>query len=794
MSHCLMKPKSRARLTFFTALAVAAALFLPFILMDQGYFIYYGDFNVQQIPFYKLAHEAVRSGDWGWSWTTDLGANFVGSYSFYLLGSPFFWLTMPFPTDWVPYLMGPLLVLKLACCALAAYAYLRRFVRPDFASIGGLLYAFSGFSLYNIFFNHFHEAILYFPLMLWAMEVFMAENRRGVFALFVCLSALNNYYFFIGQAIFLIIYWFVRRLSGGWGGSPAKLFWLAAEALLGTAGAAVLLLPSYLAVIQNSRTENLLSGWDFLIYSISQRFFDIIHSFFFPQDNPARPNFFPDANNKWASMSAWLPMVGCTGAIAYFQSRKHKDWLRKMLLICVVCALIPGLNAMFQLFNAMYYARWFYMMVLLLILATLLAFDRQEEHAVNWPRALGWSGGITAAFALFVGLMPNKTEDGEWTLGLMKNTERFWAVVLVAAAGLLLTGLAVWIRRRTPALFFRFCMAGVASVSLLVGWYTIGVGKFTSSISPDYVIQTGIEAPDFDLPETPSNMARVDTPYAMDNQAMFWGMPTIRAFHSIVPGSIMDFYDSIGINRSVGSRPETTHYPLRSFLSVRWLFDYDDKDGLYGKSKDDNFDKNGALDMPGWSFDSEQNGFAVYENDYYIPMGFTYEYYLTRSQFDELPRSRQEKSLLKALIVEDKDEAAVKGLLSPLPVEDTSFSENTYMQDCLERRHASVSSFKQTKDGFTAVRSSDEENVVFFSVPWEKGWSASVGGQPAEILRSGVGFMAVRCPAGTNISIDFTYTTPGLALGLQITAGAAALTAVYLLGFALWRRHKKRAA
>ena len=69
------------------ALAAAFLLFLPFLIWDRGYFIFYGDFNVQQISFYRMAHDAIRSGNTAWSWTTDLGANFVGSYSFYLLGA-----------------------------------------------------------------------------------------------------------------------------------------------------------------------------------------------------------------------------------------------------------------------------------------------------------------------------------------------------------------------------------------------------------------------------------------------------------------------------------------------------------------------------------------------------------------------------------------------------------------------------------------------------------------------------------------------------------------------------------
>ena len=121
-----LRPQKEKKLsTFIIALFCAAALFVPYMILDEGYFIFYGDFNVQQIPFYQTCHEAIKSGNISWSWLTDLGSNFIGSYSFYLLGSPFFWLTIPFPNWFVPYLMGPLLILKFACAALTAYLYIR---------------------------------------------------------------------------------------------------------------------------------------------------------------------------------------------------------------------------------------------------------------------------------------------------------------------------------------------------------------------------------------------------------------------------------------------------------------------------------------------------------------------------------------------------------------------------------------------------------------------------------------------------------------------------------------------
>ena len=158
--------------TFLFGLLLSFLIFLPFLILDRGLFLYYGDYNVQQIPFYSLAHDAVQSGQTGWSWLTDLGANFVGSYSFYLLGSPFFWITLLFPSGAVPYLMAPLLMLKFALTGVTGCAFLRRFVKNGHTAVfGGLLYAFSGFNLYNIFFNHFNEVVMLFPLLLIAMDI-----------------------------------------------------------------------------------------------------------------------------------------------------------------------------------------------------------------------------------------------------------------------------------------------------------------------------------------------------------------------------------------------------------------------------------------------------------------------------------------------------------------------------------------------------------------------------------------------------------------------------------------------
>ena len=202
LKNPLRKSKEKYGWVFLTAFVIMAVSVLPRTIANGGIFTYYGDFNSQQIMFYQHAHDSVQAGNLGWDWGTDLGSSFIGSYSFYLLGSPFFWITTLFPSSFVPYLIPWLLALKHGVAALTAYAYIRRFVRSRTCSvIGALLYSYSGFQLFNIFFNHFQDVTAFFPLLLLAMEQRVNENRRGVFALTVGFMAVLNYYFFTGQAV-----------------------------------------------------------------------------------------------------------------------------------------------------------------------------------------------------------------------------------------------------------------------------------------------------------------------------------------------------------------------------------------------------------------------------------------------------------------------------------------------------------------------------------------------------------------------------------------------------------------
>ena len=94
-----------------------------------------------------------------------------GSLSFYLWGSPFFWLTIPFKEETVPYILPFIMSLRYGTAMVTSYAWISRQVRDrSWALIGSLLYSFSGFQACNIVFQHFHDATAFFPLYLLSFD------------------------------------------------------------------------------------------------------------------------------------------------------------------------------------------------------------------------------------------------------------------------------------------------------------------------------------------------------------------------------------------------------------------------------------------------------------------------------------------------------------------------------------------------------------------------------------------------------------------------------------------------
>ena len=768
--------KRRLLLSFFMPLGTALFILLPFLVMDKGFFLYCGDFNSQQIPFYSYISEYFKTGGGSFSWETDLGSGIMNTYSFYHLGSPFMWLSLLFPTSFVPYLMAPLLMLKFAVGGLGAYLFMRRYVKDrNWAVVGAVLYCFSGWGVYNIFFNHFIDCMALFPFLLWALDEFMYDNRKGVFPLFVAINLINNYFFFLGEIVFLLIYFFIKLMAGDYKITLRKFGNLLFESVLGCMIGCLLVFPAAASLMNNPRTGNMLDGYSFLHYSKPQQYLAILVSMFIPPEPPYMPNLFEDANVKWTSLSLYLPLMGCAGVISFIKTHR-KSALRNILFVSLIMALVPGFNSAFYALNSSYYARWFFMPILIMAMCSVMALEKTE---IDLNGGIKFSFGVLLFVGLF-GIIPTE-DDHKWKLGAVDEIGQLALTLSTAVLGLVILTMIIKNYRGKPV-FVRMMLAACMAFSVMFGISHLAVARFPQMDNDQYYKQLNYDNKDkLDLPE--DDFYRIDTFSAYDNIGMHMSIPCIRAFNSTVTPSILEFYPSVGVKRDVSSKPALDHYALRGLLSVDYLLVPTVK-----KAKmETELTRLEDLEIEtGFSYERESGDYMLYKNDHPVPMGFTYDYFISEYEFEQLEEEDRANALMRCMVVSDTQAARYSTMerVESADIKATLDFEN-YKKDCADRAASACSEFEATREGFEASITLEENNLVFFSVPYDEGFNVTVNGKEVEVLDVSNGLIAIPGQAGDN-EIELTLTPKWLPFSASLTAIGFAIYGAY--AFILYKK------
>ncbi|MBR3300817.1 MAG: YfhO family protein, partial [Clostridia bacterium] len=595
-----------------------------------------------------------------------------------------------------------------------------------------------------------------------------------------------------------VIYYFTRLFSRAIKFRFSIFLALIFESVIGVVMSAVLLLPSILALTGNTRISDILLGWNAITYGKEQIYLNIIECFFFPPDIPARPVFFPGANVKWSSLGGWLPLVSMTGVFTLFIHRKGA-WLKRLIAVCIFMAMIPILNSAFYAFNVSYYARWFYMPILMMCLAS---GSLLEDKTVSFSSGVKYTVAVTLFFALVIGFFPQRADDGKLIFGLYSQGEdmtypvRFWITVAISLISLLVFITLLFVRKRNIKRFFKVLTVAICVVSIVYSFVFISTGRTHSYDIKEIMINDLIEG---EVYFEDDSEFRIDAFDCVDNTGMYLGYSSINAFHSVVPSSVSAFYEYLGVERSVASRPDTSLPAIRSLLSVKYLIARKDGESFY---KTDENKK-----MPGYEFYKYSGGYIVFKNENYIPYGFSYDYYFTKKDIEKISSANgnlKSRMMLKGVLLDEETAAKYKGILMHITErDDVSFAESdgdgidlsdTAMSlDASELAETSATSFSYDNGGFSATVIREKESLVFFSVPYDEGWTAEVNGRPVGIDRANEGFMAVKVPEGES-RIRFNYETPGLKTGAYVSLGGLSVFLIYFIAASLiLKKHPKDA-
>ena len=779
-----IRPSCARRVTaahaFFLGALLALCALAPAIVPYGGQYVTRGDFIEQQLPFILETRRILRGGLNSYSFSTFLGAPAVGSYSFYTLGSPFVWPLALLPQSAIPYGISVMAVLKHAVAALTAFLYLNKMVRDErLALTGSVLYAFSSFTIVNTQFYHFTEVIAFFPLILLGLEIAMSDTPRpGLLALFCGINALVNYYFMLGSALLAALYFIFRFFSEDWktARSFRRVFLTVFECGAGCALSGVLLLPSLMHMLTITRTGAGDASLLALSYSPSV-LMERLRALLMPIESNVVHAYYGDASS-WSSTAAYLPVFGLTGAVVFVLFVRAQRWLKALLLVLAACCVVPVLCGAFALFTNVSYTRWWYGLALLLTLATLYALrDMTRKRA--WLIAFTLCSALvlllTVPFLLPEGIiarLPGRAAQvllNRRTGAYAGDAFRILSIVLslLGAGGMLLLILR---RPRFAVSLAVVCIIAAVQYGayIAVGDREIlsgGEGAGTGVYTLDQIAKPSLSA--LSLPEE-SEYKRIDYGPMLRNYGLIRGHSSLTCFSSLRTSTVGRFVSmaGFGYDESTTVRPPDLSAPMRALLSVTEYHRTSESDPI----------------PEGFVYDREENGFAVYTNPNAVPMGFL-QTAVTGTHHQKMTSDTLATVLLAAVTMNDAELAQYSSRMQKLDV----YSIPDWQESAARLRDNACDRFETTADGFTAHINAKEAGVVVFTIPHDKGFSATVDGQAADIIPCDVSFMGVWVEPGEH-EIVFTYRTRMLQLGIAMSAVAAAV----LIGYVFWAYKKRR--
>lgn len=725
------------------SLLMASIMIIPSIIKGNGILSIYADFNQQQIPFSIAANEAVKTGNTSYTWINDIGTSFIGTYSFYNLGSIFFIISLLFPAKIFPYLIGPLLILKYVVAALLAYIYIERYVKnKNYAIAGALLYAFSGFQITNMLF-HFHDVVALFPLLLIGLDKAMYDNKKGIFALAVAINAITNYFFFIGQVIFLIIYFIVKVITKEYSLTIKKFTQLAIESILGVGLSAFILLPSIIFVLGNPRVAG---TWTFSNAFLPKDYqlVEILRGMLFAPDTMSERSLF----NPYLFTSAelYLPFIGIILFTAYMW-KKPKNWISILLFTCFIFMIIPILNSSFFAFTTSYYARWFYMPILIMSLASVKALEENIKLEYGYLTT-----GILLGLFTFITLLFSLNDKQ-----VIYHLSYFLINILIALFGYI--GLyLIYKFKNKKQLFTNLLFAGIiisSSLSGLVFFY-----KYNKISSPMEYNEKYLKSNlTFDYLK---DGERTDSNDSVDsNLGYILNIPNLKNFNTSISKEAFNFYKSLGIERVVKTEIGENHSKLRDFLSTRYFITL-------------------ASETMDLKLVEQTKYYNVYENDNFVSIGIPFKYYISKEDFNDLDITTRQELLIYAVVLDDKQVNKYKNILEEIDLSKIGELNENYEKYIDSLSNKTSTNFKYTKNGATFNINVEEETLIVLTIPYDEGWEITVNNKEINYENVDNGLTGIKLTKGKN-NIEMKYNTPGVKTGIIVSVVSLISLGIYLL-------------
>ena len=641
---------------------VYTAIFLVMIALvySQFYksgksFIYNGDGLAQHFPvltyFAKILRQSIAGMFSGnglqlplWDAAIGPGADIITTLNYYGIGDPLCLLTVFFPLTKMEWGYAFLVLLRIYLAGVTFSAYCKEMEKGRWSTLcGALAYIFCGYAIYaGVRHPFFLNPMIILPLLLLGIERILKSRKPYVFILAVFYAAITGVYFFYMLGIMAGIYVLVRCCSfceenkiKGFLKLIGRLIWYAT---IGILLSGVVFIPNIIALLGSTRMQADIT----------------IDAFFAPEYYLYAPMKFLSGTQvgDWTFLG-YVALVLISIFMMFSYRRKYTQ-LKVGFVILTLMLCLPYAGHMMNGFS--YVSNrwiWGYSFLLAFIMVTML--PKIIDIGVGRFIALLL---VSVAYLSYIGLI---LLDEQTSNGIRKASQLAMVQYCIVIGVLVLV--FAWLRfvkRKETKILAKGHIVAVKVVLLATvvictclraNWFfSLQGGNYISifgSMNTAYQRQTEVADVVNLINDTGAFYRYGENVYnkgQLINSALISQVHGHSLYYSIVDENYLEYLTEVACNDVVDTRKIEgldSRTGLHALGSTKYYVTEVDKESYvpYGYEKQ-----------------FENGRFSIYKNEYYLPVGYTYNRYISRAKYETLNAIQREQAMLQGVVLDEKSE------------------------------------------------------------------------------------------------------------------------------------------
>ncbi|TMV50798.1 YfhO family protein [Paenibacillus mesophilus] len=555
------------------------------------------------------------------------------------------------------YMFPFVFIAKIILSALFFYYYLNimGFQRKT-SLIVSLFYAFNGYMILWGQHYQFVNIVLYAPLLLYALEALIQRSRWIMFTIIIALTAIYSYYFFYMISIYLLLYAIARYiLINGFNYKKLSSFLLrfGASYTLGVGLSAIILFPSAYSALTSPRVGY---NINFSLKPASLVEYISILGRLFSNDTLGTNYQFVGYSNYYESPQLYCGLLTLLLIPQLFKAfgRREKIIYGGLGGILFAAILIPYGSVIFNAFSALTY-RWSFVLILfeLIMLASAVDFILKDNKFVH-QKILRYSLVILCKILLIIFIMRlifriiNEKlviNSLEILQGLMYSTAKIFIVIMIFLYSYYFIT-SLYSKNKLSKRLYVGSVIFIACLELAI-FSNITVNK-RELVSPNYITNRQgyfdytSEAVSY-LQKEDNSFYRLEKSFisATPNEPLFQNYYGTTVYSSLNNPSYVDFVRTIGASTGKADRVVDgfkDRISIQTLLGVKYYLSKEQDDKPFG-----------------YSFMAKFGDLFLFRNNMYLPLGYTYNSYITEEEFSKLSVEEKDRTLLKYFILKNEN-------------------------------------------------------------------------------------------------------------------------------------------